>query len=321
MWCINRAGRAPGAGPWWPSAIAFPLIAVWLTQYLLPRIKIDAEGVHRRIGWWWDLWPWEAFLSGQVRTGCARYTYEFQARAFWRCKLTLGYLEERDAESIRELIGRLSAERPLEPVPDSLILHTKSQKQSIELTREGIFITRKQRRIGYSWVDVQRVEVWRNDHNCRDFVGLKLQFPDQNVQLRRWTHKGNEYSNWTGGSPDVIATMVQQHVPPALIQDAALYGPAKTLEEIDRRQARDEARRTDVDRVMKWCVRIMWVLTAAMPVMFPWPKAMAVMIQSALLAVAMQWLRRDNNTHIDKRLRDHERQRAALLEERGGSDP
>src|SRR5687768_14855260 len=43
----------------------FCSIAAFMAQFLLPRIRIDEHGISRRILWWWDLWPWEAFADGR----------------------------------------------------------------------------------------------------------------------------------------------------------------------------------------------------------------------------------------------------------------
>lgn len=319
IWCFDVAPAQQGAGRKWPLTVVLGLIAVWLSQYLIARIKVDDEGLRRRIAWWWELWPWEAFVEGQVRLGRSRFGYEFPMRPWWRRTLALDFLEEADALAIRELIGRVWRERSPAEVPEALSLQLNwPDSRRVELTAEEIAVTKKQERVAYAWDIVQGVEIWRLEHGRRDFRELELRFPDQRLTWRE--HHDRDHGNWTGGSSEVVASVLQQHVDPELVRDFALYGPAKTQEEIDRRQARDEAQRAEVESVMKWCVRGMWVLTAAMPFMFPWAKGLVMMFHTGLLAIAMQWMRRERARQIDVRLRNCELQRATLPEQRDCSD-
>jgi hypothetical protein len=292
---------------------AFCSLAVWLSQYLLPRLRVDSAGISRRILWWWDLWPWEAFSAGQIRHGITLQSYVDSSRPWYRRRLHLGYLQKEDAQRLDALIRRVWTLPPAPIVPDTLKFRFNwRDRRELQLTPEGISVFRKGGRNEYGWDQVQTVEIWRLESDRRDFCELRLELPDRKLKLRVWLHQGQECLNWTGASAEVISAVFSRHVVPPRLRDFSLHGEPRSLDELDARQAREDAHSKEQLRGTIWCIRLTWGMTAAMLLLFPWPRSLGMVAIFGLTAWMGHWIYNDSKRKIEARRAEFDAQRIAL---------
>lgn len=287
---------------------------LWLSQYLLPRVKVDDAGIHRRILWWWDPWHWNSIVTGQVRDGVTHHSYQDPGRPWWRRDLRLGYLEEADAKGINDLIRRVWVPPALQPLPEMLELRiTWPDSRVVQLSREQIVISKQAKQSVYRWDDVVGVILWRLTHDRMDFRELQLRLPDQELTLRRSANQGNDCLTWRGPSAEVIAGFVCHYVNPNILRDFSLHNAPKGLEEVNARQEREEAKFEEARMPMKWCMRVAWGLLAAMPFCFRWPNGVIMAGIYLPLTFAMHWMCHENARRYERQRQEFEAQRRALI--------
>ena len=289
------------------------VIALWTVQYLLPRIRIDEEGISRRILWWWDLWPWDSFSSGQVKWGVYRQSYEQTARPWWRRRLVLELLSKEDAARIDQLIRRVWTPPKPELVPESIQIEFSGfGRRSLGLNSEGLVDSRKHTTRAYRWRDVTGVVIWRLEADRPAFRELTLRFGDEELRLSTRPENGAESGNWTGASSAAITSMLMRHVGSERIRDYALFGTARTVEEIDARVAREEQRRKELISGRRYLTAIVLI---GLVLLFgvPWLKLLTMGLMYGSLIFAMHWMFHDWLRDVDQRCRQHEAERAKLL--------
>ncbi len=276
---LYAAGLAPPRhGPLLTLLVAVLLAAIFLAQYLLPRVRVDDERISRRILWWWDLWPWEAFEAGEVQRGAGKCNFRLSTEPFWCRELNLELLEDDDAEVLLSLILRVWTPPPVPDCPEELILKLTWQgRPTVVLTAEGVCLRPRGKRssdvsrevaIGSSaagefipWSDVQCVRIWRLQPDRDDFRELLIRWDGGEVKLRR-RRNGEDTQNWTGPTAELISAWLlrQQAIP--MLEDYALLGEPRTLAELDAREEREAPREKDL-RHMRWIVYAMWLAVPA----------------------------------------------------------
>lgn len=315
MWAIGGCiliagvmGFVPALGPQRPlgervcAAAVFLAFAACLSQFLLHRIRVDQHGISRRILWWWDLWAWESFTSGEVRRGVELSDYEDPSRPWWRRRLRLGLLEESDATAINALIKRVWTPPPPEPIPETLTLELSwPDKRVVEIDSTGITVTKTGEPTVYRWNEVGEIEIWRLEADRPDFRELRLQFADQKIELRRFSNDGEECQIWQGSSSESIAVRVNQFADRSRIRDWALHGPPRSLQELDARELRDTTKSTAALRQGLWALRVFWGVIGLTPLILPWPKGLLVAGFYVPLAFAVHWMYRDNVRKVAER--------------------
>ena len=308
-------GGGQVAGGWperVPRAAVCLLIAVCVSQYLWPRLRIDSDGVSRRILWWWDLWSWEAFTEGRVRAGPYLKSYEFPTRPWWRKTLSLSFLNEADAAMIDGLIRRVW--RPPSPAsaPDTIRVRLKwPDSRVLVIDDRGITVSKKDRESFHRWSEVKEAEIWRIEPDRYDFRKLRLTLPDQEIEFHCIPNHGQESKNWTGVECAVLAAQVATHIEPVRVFDLALHGPPRSVEEAERRISRTEDQLKD-HRSALWIGRIMWCLAASCPFLLPQPKGIVMAVLTGLLAWALTWMVRDRVVEAQEQISELDQACVAL---------
>src|SRR5688572_13289601 len=82
------AGRGPGDMAF--GLALFSLLAVAPAALLRWRVRIDDQGVSRRLFWRWDVWTWADLASGRIRK-LHPYKLLDPARPWWRRTLNLEF--------------------------------------------------------------------------------------------------------------------------------------------------------------------------------------------------------------------------------------
>ena len=78
------------------------------------KLRVDQDGVSRRLFFRWDVWRWTDLASGQILK-LHPYTLCDPNRVWWRRKLRLGYMDSGDIE---EVISVINTHYQLPPPPD-----------------------------------------------------------------------------------------------------------------------------------------------------------------------------------------------------------
>jgi hypothetical protein len=206
--------------------------AVTLLRY---GLRVDERGIWRRHLFRWDLWPWEAFTTGAVRTGRGPDTWVYPDKPWYSRHLHLGSLAKADCNTLMEQIRQVW--KPTEVVlPDEMKIRYGLGKH-LELSPRGILIAevKGDRPRSYTWSDVVQLRVTRFDHWRRDFWKLDLELPtgEEVLRLRRRSDAEGRY--WTGPDAEVVLAYLLQYIGSDRIQVTALRGAPRNRDEAERR--------------------------------------------------------------------------------------
>jgi hypothetical protein len=125
---------------------------------------------------------------------------------------------------------------------------------------------------------------------------------------------GEEHRSWKGSSSEDIAAVVGQHAPPPQLQDWALFGPPRNLQELDTRELRETAKWSVALKQSLWCVRGVWAVIGITPLILPWPNGLAVAALWSPLAVGCHLMYRHMVRKAAEHRREYERERQQLAE-------
>lgn len=251
----------------------FMIGAIWLAQYLLPRIKVDEAGISKRVLWWWTLWPWEAFEDGRIHQGIAQYGYLFSDLPWWSQRIELSLLSPEDSKEIDALIRRIWQPASAGPLPEQLELQFKWPKsQKLLLSPDRIAVSKRHQEWEYGWDSVLEVVIWRLEKGRADFRELHLKLPDRDFVLRRGLHQGSEVVNWTGASSGDVGRYILDHIPPECAHDFALTGKSTTLKEAEARRSRIVKEIHSLRRDRWAPISLIIPATVLLAVGIPWPK-------------------------------------------------
>jgi hypothetical protein len=255
---LKLAGLTPRT---WAELFASPLtvmagallgVAVLTWRYAL---RVDDRGVWRRRFSRWDLWPWEAFAAGAVRTGTSKDSWVYPARPWHSRYLILEFLAEADRTALAERIRPVWRPAAL-PLPEEVEVRY-GMGNRLALSRRGIMFRRRgsdQDRF-YRLYEVVQLRVTRVNHTRRDFRTLELELPREAGPIRLRFQKFGR--SWEGPDAEVVLAYLQQYVPANRVQVTALSGPPQDRDEADRRLA-------DLDRADRQLRKDGWVALAAL---------------------------------------------------------
>jgi hypothetical protein len=315
VWIRDAAGLRPPKSPGLGGAtLIFILPALFIAQYLLTRVRVNEEGIHRRILWWWDLWPWEAFTDGQVSQGVYVHGYRHAGKPFWAQRLELSALEPEAAKEIDALIKRLWTPPTLPDCPETLVISIKGPgRRTITLTQDGIMYSHRNENTSCRWADLPMVRFWRLEPDRTDFRRVIFRLADRDIQLRQFPNRGQESRTWLGPTAEVVSMFVLMHA--ERVEDYALLGDARTLEELE---AKSEFQSEGLKRtiVMKRCC---WGIAAAivgLPLLFSWRQAAGMAALLSLYVLMAYGFYRDALKKAATTQADLDRQRELLTTHR-----
>lgn len=279
------------------AAAVLVFAAIWLSQYLLSRIKVDEDGISKRVLWWWTLWPWEAFEAGRIHQGIAQYGYLFPGLPWWSQRIELSLLSPENSKEIDALIKSIWQPPNAGPLPEQLEINFKwPMSQKLLLSPDRITISKKHHQAEYLWRDVREVVIWRLERGRQDFRELHLQLPDHDFVLRRRLHQGSEVVNWTGASSEEVSRYIMDHTPSERFHDFALTGESSSHSEVEVRKSRIEK---ELHSLIK-SRRSMLVFTiVSIPLVFavlPWPKNLTGFLYCPIAYAAYRMIQ----DHVEK---------------------
>jgi hypothetical protein len=241
-------------GGWDRLAIIVPVLG--LVCLALPvlifrqRLRIDHAGVWRRRLFRWDLWPWDAFTSGQVRHGSMRDSYVYPGKPWWNRYLCLEFLEKRAREAVVRLLKDLWTPPPIQ-LPETLTLRYGFRKW-LFLSPDGLRLGHRSNAPGDQvvWSDVRQIRIRPLDHSRIDFHQLELELPELLKPIRLQVFKGSP--SWRGADAEVIVQFLKRYVGCERIQMTAMAGPPLNSEEHDRRLAELNHTERRLRRLRRW---------------------------------------------------------------------
>ncbi|RLS56281.1 MAG: hypothetical protein DWH91_07075, partial [Planctomycetota bacterium] len=300
-----------GLGDQIVGCVIFLGLATYLAQFLLARVRVDRQGVHRRIFWFWSCWEWNDFSSGRLRQTVSASCYSDSERPWWCRRLNLGALEESDRLAIDRLILRIWVPHR-EAISDRIEFRMNwPDRRSLVIDSAGISVRSKHSQMVVPFTKIGQVTLWRLDSARADFRELCMDGPATELVLRQFVYQGRDLCNWTGASAESIAAMLIRLVPLDRLHDYTLTGPARTAGEFAARLSRELPKLRETQRVARWCAVAGWCAVACCFLFNPrdlWMGAVFAIQMLGFQAVSGMMVRDSR-----RRIADLERQRAEWM--------
>jgi hypothetical protein len=272
LWVRGVPPGKQGWDDWLPAGLVFLAVigvpALWLARW---RLRADEHGLWRRRLFQWQLWPWDAFATGQIYR-LAPYSYRWPEQPFWRRRLIFHFLEPAEREWVRQVIRHFwsppsAAQSEIRPPAE---IGIRGPGYKLQMTPEGIEVRRGLNLRWYAWSDVQTLMLRRAERDDAGFGKLEFVLPDQSLPINPASDR--QGANW----PDtaLIARLALSRVAPERVKILCRYGEPASAEEAARRLA-------DIDRRERELARLK---------VYPWIIAgvtMAILILAALLGVLL----------------------------------
>jgi len=219
-----------------PIAIfwAFPVNLLFWSHFW--RFRVDGTGIAVRRALGWDMWPWHAFESGEVRLDHDLETYVWPGRPgpWWRRRLRfhacwIVFLGEEDAFALRRLCARIA---PPMAEPELIDDFRIALPEPIEVDAGGIRYVKEDRR--YRWEEVREIVLGASWHELNDYTWISVELPDGEFDFSAASARRRD--------PRAVIALIRRHVPEQRIVELAHFGPAKSQREIELRRKAELAR-------------------------------------------------------------------------------
>lgn len=240
-------------------------------------LRVEHEGIARRVLLGWDRWRWSDFAAGRIRK---QYpcTFVDPERPWWRRKLRFGFMAGDDVKVVLE---RINAHYRLPPPPQ--LPHALRVKygfrRSAALDATGVHVLASGEPTEYLWSDVRRVHITRIDPIRRDFKTCEVFLPDREIALKIVSHQGGTSPSWRGATPEMVSEFLSRHVPAERI-DVDIQGERPARREDAEKQLK-QAR--EAERALRILFRVFTPVLAALLV---WT-AVAESVWKAVVMTAM----------------------------------
>jgi hypothetical protein len=185
----------------------FVMISLALVIPLRWALYVDGSGIARRWLLRWDHWSWSDFGSGHIHK--CRLALIDPRRSWWARKLDLGGIASWE---IKELMPRINQHYRLpdaRALPESLEIEYGFRRR-VQFDRHDIRVTERGVTTIFSWNDVQRLRITRDDPVRRDYARLKLLLPGHEIELRQ---NDSSSSLSAGAKAEETSEFLLAHVP------------------------------------------------------------------------------------------------------------
>jgi hypothetical protein len=262
-------------------------------------VRIDRQGVARRVLFRWNLFTWEDISSGRIEKRHA-FVLVDPARPWWRRKISIGLM---GFTNIKQAIAWINARYRLPDPPElpEVVELKYGFRHAAKFDAKGFYYEDAKDIRQYLWNEIVRVHFLRMDPVRRDFWSLEIDLPDRQIALTFVTHQGGTTPNWSGASAEMISTFLERHLPAErIVVDIAGERP---LERIDLEK--QLAKLQESRRALRWCLSIFGTLLVAtlvwMAVDESIAKALIMTGVSAIPIVPVAWfLRSDTKKKTQK---------------------
>jgi hypothetical protein len=212
--------------------VSYCLLATAAALPLRWRLRINEEGMSRRLVFRWDLWSWADIGSGRIAKQHP-YTLVDPARTRWLRKLRLGYLASGDRREVLDIINEHYQLPPPPDVPESLTIKYAFRRRAT-FDRNGIHLLISGVPHEYLWRDIRQIHIRRMDAKRRDFRELLIVLPDHEIELKLVTHQGGTTPTWRGATSEVMNEMLIHNVASDRIDTTIVGEPIMNREHIER---------------------------------------------------------------------------------------
>ena len=184
------------------GCVLFAILAAAMFIPLRWRLRVDSQGISRRRLEHWDSWPWSALASGRM-VKLHPYTLHDPERPWWCRTLRFEYMADGD---IQEVIAMINTHYKLPPPPNisSSLTIKYGFRRWAAFDSNGIRLTVGNWPQDYSWRDLRDVHITRMDPLRRDFKRLVVTLPDQEIELKLFTHQGGTSPTWKGATAEEL---------------------------------------------------------------------------------------------------------------------
>jgi hypothetical protein len=197
------------------------------------KLRIDADGIFRRLLVGWSFWSWYDLSSGRISKRHP-YTLYDPARPWWNRKLRLNYMDSDETHEVFTVINTHYQLPPAPDLPDRLTIKY-GFRGSATVDHRGIQIADRNMPSDYAWHEVRGLQITRMEPKRRDFVSLQIILPDRELELKLVTHQGGTSPTWRGATPEVINEYLMQKVSADRVEVAISGRPLIGREQIERK--------------------------------------------------------------------------------------
>lgn len=178
----------------------FALIAAGAAVPLRWRLRLDEDGIARRLIRRWDRWAWADLATGRVLKRHPHTLCDPQ-RPWWRRTLRLDYMAPADTQ---EVVSAINAHYTLPPPPDvpEAVTIKYNLRRSVTFDADGIHLRPGRRVREYTWRELRGIHIVRMDALRRDFTSLLIELPDEEIELTLITHQGGTSPTWRGATAE-----------------------------------------------------------------------------------------------------------------------
>ncbi len=211
------------------------------------RVRVDEDGLSRRVWLWWDCWSWDAFHSGRIQYIAERGAFRDPAKPPWRQEFSLAFLGKNDRDAILAVCTHHWSPSPVEHA-ESITLTFRScflGTIRLRLEADGILLKERGSESIIPWRQVETVWVTKLSRLQTGFSALYLPLSSVDVKLRCRREELRTRRNWRGPASEVILSFLQRHLSPEKIRSGHLSDPAETSDDLILRiaQARHQFRK------------------------------------------------------------------------------
>jgi hypothetical protein len=259
------------------GCVLFVLLAAAMALPLRWKLRVDQQGVARRLVFRWDSWAWADFATGRVYK-LHPYTLCDPERPWWRRKLRLDYMASGE---VQDVISAINGHYQLPAPPDvpATLTIKYGFRRSVTFDHDGIHLMICGRPHEYSWRELRDIHVTRMDPVRRDFKSLLITLPDQDIELTLVTHQGGTSPTWRGATSEEINEFLFQTVAAERIHVSIAGESLTKREHIEKKLQHAEGTKRDL-------VMMVAIFAPLMIATLVW-MAMADGILVALLMVAV----------------------------------
>ncbi|MDX9972887.1 MAG: hypothetical protein RBU21_07855 [FCB group bacterium] len=232
----------------WHSPDEWQLIALIVLVTVVPvfmnlfmqyrwRLRLDAQGLHRRRLFRWQTWPWEFFRDGRIARGSTWDAFVNPDEPWWRRTIGVSMVGEEDREYVLRVCLQFWTPPPVD-LPETLTLKMPSMgfnRTVITMSSTGIDVSGPGVLRSYAWGDVQRLHITRVEEKHPGFYSLKLALPDRDIDLQVTNQNGTDVRTWSGPNPEVVSAFLKARIPPARTEETILWGKPVAPKDLDSR--------------------------------------------------------------------------------------
>jgi hypothetical protein len=255
--------------------------ALWMVIALSWRLRIDEEGICRRILWFWSRWTWEDFASGRIQKKSGGEFYDPERRR----SLKIGYLPRDVLPLAIDRINRSYTAPSAPPILSGLQFGKRFPFQPRgRMDADGIELESKDGSIRFDWSDVIRLRFVRSDPLARHYRTATLELPGSTITWAKAMSPVTQSSDGQFCTEEQINDFLLSQIPPEKVV-------------VDREGMRPQCRRDIIERLQQLdrshaelgkCLTICGVVFIAMLACLIYEKGLASgLLSGAFFAVGL----------------------------------